>query len=285
VSVRATDVRVGQDRCDFDVVFADTCLGGSTVAARAGESAAGVRGYYLADYAVNPLGVKSPVEIGAALERWMRVATERSRTLVVACNTASVLLEQLPDLVARASDGGLRVFSMVHLLDRALALGATPIEGRRVCLMGTRFTVSQPVYIERLIRAGATEILPLAATRTERMIAHLWHTSDEGRRQIEAEVGDTIRRSDVVVLACTLFPLIGPLLREMNPALALVDPATGVDGVLRGAPGAGANRLTIAVTGHELALDDVRAQSGRLFPGWVIESAGAATIDEPAMRH
>ena len=264
------------------MVFADTCLGGSTVAARVGESAAGVRGYYLADYAINPLGVKSPAEIGDALERWMRVGMARTGTLIVACNTASVLLEQLPDLLARASDGGLRVFSMVHLLDRALALGATPIQGRRVCLMGTRFTVSQPVYIDRLVRAGAAEVLPLAATRTERTIAHLWHTSGEGRRQIEAEVGDTIRRSDVVVLACTLFPLIGPLLREMNPACALVDPATGVDGLLQGAPGAGANRLTIAVTGDALALDDVRVQSGTLFPGWTIESTTAATIDEPA---
>jgi hypothetical protein len=135
------------------------------------------------------------------------------------------------------------------------------------------------------MRAGAAEVLPLAATQTERTIAHLWHTSDEGRRQIEGEVGGTIRRSDVVVLACTLFPLVGPLLREINPACVLVDPATGVDGALKGAPGGGANRLTIAMTGHALALDDVRAQSGALFPGWAIEAAESADIGEPATTH
>jgi glutamate racemase len=266
------------DEHDFDVMFADTCLGGSTVAARVGVSAAGVRGYYLADYAVNPLGVKPPSEIGAALDRWIRAATARTRTLVVACNTASVLLEQLPDLLARATTAGLRVYSMVHLLERVLA--AAPIHGKRVCLMGTRFTVSQPVYVDRLLRAGAAEVLPLAATQTERTIAHLWHTSDDGQQQIEAEVGDTIRRSDVVVLACTLFPLIAPLLRELNPACVLVDPAAGIDGALMGVRSPGTNRLTIGVTGRALPLDEIRAQSGTLFPGWMIESVGAAKIDE-----
>ena len=39
----------------FDVVFTDTCLGGCTVAARIGASDAGLRGYFLADYAAIPL--------------------------------------------------------------------------------------------------------------------------------------------------------------------------------------------------------------------------------------
>ena len=276
MNVPAADGSTGRD---FDVVFADTCLGGSTVAARVGASAAGVRGYYLADYAVNPLGVKPPAAIRAALERWLRAATARTGTLVVACNTASVLLEQLPDLLARAAGADLRVITMVQLLDRALALVPSTIQGRRVCLMGTRFTVGQPVYRDRLIRAGALEVIPLAATRTERTIAHLWHTSLDGRRQIEDEVADAIRRSDVVVLACTLFPLVGPLLRDLNPSCVLVDPAAGANGLLQ-TSGTGANRLTIAMTGHAIALEDLRAQSGALFPGWAIEATGTDAIDE-----
>lgn len=265
---RATTARAARA---FDVVFTDTCVGGCTVAARAGASATGLRGYYLADYAINPLGVKSRAEVRATLERWMGVARSRTATLVVACNTASVLLEQLPQLSARAAAAGLRVLSMVDLLDRVLGGNAAVIQGRRVCLMGTRFTVSQPVYRDRLIRAGAAEVLPLAATRTERTIAHLRHASDDGRREIRDEVEETIRRSDVVVLACTLFPLVSPLLRELNPECVLVDPAVGVDGALRRGSAAGANRLTLAVTGTAIAERDVRARAGALFTGWTIQ--------------
>jgi glutamate racemase len=280
VSTPAADGPAGRAARSFDVVFTDTCLGGSTVAARVGSSAAGLRGFYLADYAVNPLGVKSQAEVRAALERWMRIARLRAPTLVVACNTASVLLEQAPDLLATAAGEGLRVLSMVHLFDRALASAASSVQGKRVCVMGTRFTVSQPVYRDRLIRAGAAEVLPLAATRTERTIARLKHTTDDGRREIADEAGESVRRSDVVVLACTLFPLVGPLLHELNPACVLVDPACGVDGAFAGASRGGTNRLTIALTGHAVALDDVRAQADALFPGWTIASIEAGEADE-----
>ena len=138
--------------------------------------------------------------------------------------------------------------------------------------MGTRFTVSQPVYRDRLMRAGAAEVLPLAATRTERTVAHLRHETEEGRRTIVDEVGDTIRRADVVVLACTLFPLVGPLLLTINPGCLLLDPAAGIAGTLIGTWPAGTNRLTLGLTGRAVPLDDVRRQTGDLFPGWDIES-------------
>jgi len=259
----------------FDVVFIDTCLGGSTVAAQAAASGAGLRAFYLADYAVNPLGVRTAAEVRATLERWIRIALPRTRTLVVACNTASVLLEQLPDLVREAEGSGLRVLSMVRLFDRALALPASTVEGLRVCLMGTRFTTTQPVYRDRLLRAGAAEVLPLAATRTERAIAHLRHRSEEGRREIADEVGATMRRADVVVLACTLFPLVGPLLLSINPACRLLDPAAGIAGTLTGTSPLGTNQLTIALSGQSIPLDDVRRQAGDLFPGWDIASIEA----------
>jgi glutamate racemase len=267
------------------VVFIDTCLGGSTVAARAAASGAGLRAFYLADYAVNPLGVKTAAEVRAAIERWIRIALPRTGTLVVACNTASVLLEQIPELVGEAESSGLRVLSMVRLLDRALALPASTVEGRRVCLMGTRFTTTQPVYRDRLLRAGAAEVLPLAATRTEHAIAHLRHTSQDGRREIADEVGDTVQRADVVVLACTLFPLVGPLLLSINPACRLLDPAAGIAGTLTGTSPAGPNQLTIALSGRAVPLGDVRRQAGDLFPGWDITSieefAGPGGAGEP----
>jgi glutamate racemase len=256
---------------EYDLVFADTCVGGATVVARAGATARGLRAYFLADYAVNPLGTRSRPEVHQALERWIDVAARRAGTLVVACNTASVLLEQAGELAETAAAAGLRVRSMVHLLDRALAAGPAVVRGKRVCLMGTRFTVSQPAYPERLFRAGAADVRLLAATETERTIAHLLHTSPEGRRRIEDEAGPAVRDVDVVVLGCTLFPLVSNVLRDLNPRCVLLDPASGIDDLLQPG-GAGPNRLAIELTGETIGPDEVQSRAEDLFPGWIVES-------------
>jgi len=252
----------------FDAVFCDTCIGGSTVAARLAATASGIHAFYLADYAVNPLGVKPQAEVRAALEAWCRLAAERAGTLVIACNTASALFEQCPDVRARAGADGLRVYSMIDLLDRALASGGNALAGARVCLMGTQFTVSQLVYRDRLWRAGARDVVPLAATRTERAVAHLDHRREGSRREIVDEIAATIRSSDVVVLACTCFPLVADLIREVNPSCALLDPATGLDGALDLPRRTGPNRLTLSLTGDVLRAQALAPHLPMLFPGW-----------------
>ena len=151
--------------------------------------------------------------------------------------------------------------------------------------MGTRFTVAQPVYRDRLLRAGAAEVLPLAATRTEHTIAHLRHTSEAGRREIVEEVGDTVRRADVVVLACTLFPLVGPLLLDINPACLLLDPADGISGTLKRDVADGHEPADARVTGGTLPLEDVRQRAGGLFPGWDIDSIEEYEVPDAAERH
>jgi glutamate racemase len=256
---------------DFDVMFCDTCVGGSTVAATLAAARTGLSAFYLADYAVNPLGVKSRDEVQAALRRWVRLTLPRSATLVIACNTASVLFRSSPEIQAEATRAGLRVVSMVDFLERHLAADPQALAGKRVCLMGTRFTVSQPVYRELLAAAGGREIVPLGATRTEGVIARLRHESEAGRREIVEEIGETIRSCDAVILGCTLFPLIGGLIRKLNPACALHDPGAGVAAVLppRAEPG-GVNRMTLAVSGTALSLADLRQSAPALFPGWEI---------------
>lgn len=77
------------------------------------------------------------------------------------------------------------------------------------------------------------------------------------------------------MLARTLFPLMSPLLRELSPACVLADPAVDVDDSLQGESAAGANRLTLEVTGQAIAVDDVRAQAHALFPGWTVASVRA----------
>ncbi len=265
----------------FDVMFCDTCVGGSTVAARLATARTGLQAFYLADYAVNPLGVKSRDEVQAALERWVRLTVPRATTLIVACNTASVLLRHCPQVQREATEAGLQVVSMVDFLERHLAAGPAPLDGQRVCLMGTHFTVSQPIYHDLLKRAGAREVIALGATRTEGVIARLRHETAAGRQEIVAEIGESVRACDAVILACTLFPLIGDLIRELNPTCTLHDPGTGVaDALPLARGGAGRNRLTVALSGTALTPIDISRSGAALFPGWQIDEI--VTLDSCA---
>ncbi len=252
----------------FDIAFADTCIGGSTVASRLARNRTGLRAFYLADYGVNPLGTKSREEVREALTRWVEMAASRAPLLVVACNTASVRLREAPEVLHRARELGLEIRSMADFLQELLERAGEEVGGRRVCLMGTEFTVARPLYREALSRAGAGEVLPLPATLTERTIAHLRHRTPRGRATIREEVRTAVSRADAVLLACTCFPLAEEVLLEVNPKVTLLDPAVGVEG-LEGLPRRpGPNRLTVGLSGSALAPTELERAFSTLFPGW-----------------
>ena len=93
-----------------------------------------------------------------------------------------------------------------------------------------------------------------------------------GARWSVGDGPEAVQASEAIVLACTCFPLVSDLVRELNPDIALLDPATGVlelDGV---ADGEGPNRLTVGLTGAALSPDVVQENAESLFPGWELEA-------------
>jgi glutamate racemase len=252
----------------FDVVFCDTCIGGSSVAANLARPGAGLRGFFLADYSVNPLGTQSDDAVRTALNRWVDIAAHRSSRMIVACNTASVRLEDSPDIRRRAGELGVRVHSMVDLLDALLTRRSVELRGRRVCVMGTEYTVGRSLYRERLRAAGANDVVSLGATQTERAIAHLRHATDESRRIIRGEIGDTLTDVDAVLLACTCFPLIGEQIAEISSGILQLDPGLEIQAVVPNIERGGPNHLTLAYTGETVHAEQLEAQAVALFPGW-----------------
>jgi len=252
----------------YDVVFCDTCIGGSTVAANFARPDDGLRALFLADYEVNPLGTCSDAGVREVLDRWVNIATDRAPVMVIACNTASVRLEDAPGVRRRADELGLDLYSMVNLLDALLRRKTSPILDARVCVMGTEYTVGRAVYRERLQNAGSREVSPLGATRTERVIAHLQHTSTEGRRIIRDEIGNTLADADAVLLACTCFPLVSDLIDQIRPGILQLDPGLEVCEVALVNGRGGPNCLTLAYTGNAITQDELEAQAPVLFTGW-----------------
>lgn len=183
---------------------------------------------YAADNAGYPYGTKSPAVIEARVPALLGRLAERydPQLIVIACNTASTIAL---DAVRGALD--LPVVGTVPAIKPAAALSQSRVIG----VLGTPATVVQP-YVDRLaeefaadctvLRHGSAELVELAEGRLR---------GEPGRPEAYAAImkalfeqpkGDAM---DVVVLACTHFPLVADELRAASPpTLQFVDGNSGI---------------------------------------------------------
>ena len=183
---------------------------------------------YVADRAGYPYGTKRPEEIEARVPALLGRLAERfdPELIVIACNTASTIAL---DAVRSALD--LPIVGTVPAIKPAAALSRT----RTIGVLGTDATVRQP-YVDRLsaefaadcrvIRHGSAELVDLAEAKLRGEPAD----ADAYRRVLDALYaapgGEAI---DVVVLACTHFPLVEEELRAASSTpIAFVDGKEGI---------------------------------------------------------
>ncbi len=185
---------------------------------------------YCADSAGFPYGVKGEAEVSARVAGLLGRLTERVRPslVVIACNTASTIALQYVRPVLDVA-----VVGTVPAIKPAAERTKTKVIG----VLGTEATVRQP-YVDDLSRRFAGDCLVLK------------HGSADLVRAAEAKLrGDAVdaavvraaldgllaqpggERLDMVVLACTHFPLLLDELAAAAPRpLAFVD---GADGIAR----------------------------------------------------
>jgi glutamate racemase len=183
---------------------------------------------YAADNGGYPYGTKRDSEIEARVPALLGRLAERydPELIVIACNTASTIAL---DAVRAALD--LPVVGTVPAIKPAAALSKSRVIG----VLGTKATVQQP-YIDmltqkfasdcRVIRHGSAELVDLAEAKLrgettdpiafERCLEELFAQPS----------GELI---DVLVLACTHFPLVEQELQAASPRkLAFVHGAEGI---------------------------------------------------------
>ena len=183
---------------------------------------------YAADSAGFPYGTKREAEIAARVPALLGRLVERyrPRLVVIACNTASTIA-----LSAVRSALDVPVVGTVPAIKPAASLSKTRVIG----VLGTDATIRQS-YVDHLstefasdctvIRHGSAELVQLAEDKlhgkpvvpedVQTAIAPMFH----------APGGDRI---DVVVLACTHFPLlIDELMQVAPPKIQFVDGAAGI---------------------------------------------------------
>jgi glutamate racemase len=183
---------------------------------------------YLADAARFPYGPRSQRELQAfALEVAEELLARGIKLLVVACNSATAAA--LPVLRERLMQTTLGVDVLGVVQPGAVQAVAATRNGR-VGLMATEATVASGAY-ERAIRAADpfVDVTSIACPDLTAVI--------EGGFPFDERVVDTVRRYtrplraarvDTVILGCTHYPLVRPMLQRML--------GRGVEIVTSGAP-------------------------------------------------
>ena len=199
----------------------DSGVGGLTVAAALARALPSESILYLGDTARLPYGTKSADTVLRYSERNVAFLESHGvKGVVVACNTASALA--LPRLRHH-----LPIWGVVE----PGATKAASVSRGRVGVIATEATVRSGAYAAALLgRRAGLEVLQVACPLFVPLVEEGWSddpvTETIARRYLAPLLE---ARIDTLVLGCTHYPLLAPLLeRIVGPDVALVDSAAAV---------------------------------------------------------
>ncbi|HVJ00503.1 MAG TPA: glutamate racemase [Sphingomonas sp.] len=214
---------------------------------------------YVADSAGFPYGTKTEREIDARVPALLGRLAERyrPRLIVIACNTASTIA-----LASVRAALDLPIVGTVPAIKPAAALSETRVIG----VLGTEATVRQP-YVDDLaarfaadctvLRHGSAALVELAEAKLRGLVIDPAEMRAALAGLFDQPGGDAI---DVVVNACTHFPLLVPELEAAAPhRVRFIDGSAGIArrivALTRGQEWP-ASRTGIAVfTGHDSSVE------------------------------
>jgi glutamate racemase len=178
---------------------------------------------YLGDTARFPYGERSREELERfSAEMAEELLRRRAKLLVVACNAATSAA--LPALRRRMMETTLGVEVLAVVRPEAFQAVAATRTGR-IGLLATPTTVASGAYEEALRSVDAHVTLHAVACPTLASIIQAGRQFDEHAVEAVREACAPLRRADVdtVILGCTHYPLISPMLQRMlGPSVTLV---------------------------------------------------------------
>lgn len=215
---------------------------------------------YLGDTARLPYGTKSPeTVVRYAVQAADALVARGIKALVVACNTASAAA--LPALQARL--GGLPLIGVVEPGARA-AVAAS--RSGRIAVLATEGTVHGGAYQQAILRLQPQAQVQAVACQLFVALAEEGWVDGEvaeavARRYLSPLLsGPEATRPDVIVLGCTHFPVLRPVLARLaGEAVQIVDSAAttaravaerlAAEGLLATTPAAAAEVRFLATDG------------------------------------
>jgi glutamate racemase len=177
---------------------------------------------YFGDTARLPYGSKSAETVARYALGAVHYLEERgAQMLVIACNTATALAL---DKITQASS-----VPVVGVVEPGAAQASAASQTRRVVVIGTEATISSHAY-SKALQAHGVEAREKACPLLVPLVEEGWteHTVAEqvARIYLDEAFSEGFQSADVLVLGCTHYPLLKPLLHRLVPArVTIVDSA------------------------------------------------------------
>jgi glutamate racemase len=204
----------------------DSGVGGLTVLRALVDRIPSADYLYFGDTARLPYGSKSAATVAHYAVGAIRYLQDHgAELLVIACNTATALA--LPEIRAAAN------VDVIGVVEPGAEAAAAASLKRKVVVLGTEATVSSHAYRQAL-EARQISVREKACPLFVPLVEEGWleHPVTEQVARIylaeafSRDASHEAHDADVLVLGCTHYPLIKPLLRRVAPAhIAIVDSA------------------------------------------------------------
>src|SRR6266516_1035517 len=200
----------------------DSGFGGLTVLKALLELIPDANYLYFGDTARLPYGSKSAETVAKyAVEAARFLNQQGTQMLVVACNTATALaLGKISQAVS---------IPVIGVVEPGAQRAAAASQNRKAVVIGTEATVSSRAYLKALQNLGVEareKACPLLVPLVEEGWIEHPVTEQIARIYLGEAFADGFESADVLVLGCTHYPLIKPLLRRVAPDhVTIVDSA------------------------------------------------------------
>jgi glutamate racemase len=239
---------------------------------------------YFGDTARLPYGSKSVETVARyAVEATHFLESRGANLLVIACNTATALALDRITAAARVP--------VVGVVEPGADQAASASQNRRVVVIGTEATVSSHAYLRALEQRGVQareKACPLFVPLVEEGWVDHPVTEQVAQIYLKEAFADGFHNADVLVLGCTHYPLIKPLLRRVAPTqVKIVDSAHSTANVvaaqIRALPNHAGNDQPAAPVGLRFFATDSVEKFRRLGPrflGHPVESVEHIDLKE-----
>jgi glutamate racemase len=200
----------------------DSGFGGLTVLKALLELIPQAEYAYFGDTARLPYGSKSVETVARyAVEAAHYLEFHGAQLLVIACNTATALAL---DRITSAAH-----VPVVGVVEPGAEAAAAATKNRKIVVIGTEATVSSHAYRKALESRGlqaGEKACPLLVPLVEEGWVDHSVTEQVARIYLAEAFADGFHDADTMVLGCTHYPLLKPLLRRVAPGhVAIVDSA------------------------------------------------------------
>jgi glutamate racemase len=200
----------------------DSGFGGLTVLKALLEVVPGADYVYFGDTARLPYGSKSAETVARyAVEAAHYLESQSSQMLVIACNTATALaLDQITQAVQ---------VPVIGVVEPGAEAAARATKNGKIIVVGTEATVSSHAY-HKALKARGLQAREKACPLLVPLVEEGWidHpvTEQVARIYLQEAFADAFQDTDTLVLGCTHYPLLKPLLRRVTPDhVSIVDSA------------------------------------------------------------